>query len=135
MSWRDEKRKAREIVHDKMALPCWIVPAAQGRLPFKTRARLHTARPTATTATMGDIESQGYARAEATHTKLVFMRSEYVPSRNDVVVLEADEAYVVEPERPADDITVTVRVSKMEVPSVQKLLLTIDPPLTFPVEP
>lgn len=130
--WRDQKRQAREIVHETMALPCWHIPAVAGAAPKLVRARLHTARPTAATSAMGDIESLGFAKWEATHTKLVFMRSDCIePKRNDIFVFAPDEAYTVEPERPFDDLTVTVKVSKMEVSAVKKLLTTFDPPLEF----
>lgn len=130
--WREQKRVVRNIVHDTMALPCWHIPATPaGATPKLVRARLHTARPTAATSAMGDIESLGYAKWEATHTKLIFKRDEVEPKRNDVFVFAPDEAYVVEPERPFDDITVTVKVSKMEVADVKRLLATIDPELEF----
>lgn len=129
--WREQKRLARKTVHEQMALPCWRIPAVAGAQPTLVRARLHTARPTATTSAMGNLESQGFAQWEASHTKLVFMRDEVDPKRSDIFVFAPDEAYVVEPERPFDDITVTVKVSKMEVSAVTKLLATIDPPLEF----
>ncbi len=80
---------------------------------------------------MGDIESLGFAKWEAAYTKLVFMRNEVDPKRNDVFIFAHDEAYVVEPERPSDDITVTVKVSKMEIGTLTKLLTTMEPTLEF----
>lgn len=130
-SWRDQKRQARVVVHDTMALPCWHIPHTGGLPPTLTRARLHTARPTATTSAMGDIESLGYAKWEADHTKLVFMRDEVDPKKFDVFIFAPDEAYTVEPERPFDDITVTVKVSRMEVKSAIALVASINPPLEF----
>ena len=115
--WREQKREARHIVHETMALPCWHIK--------------HTARPTVTSSAMGDIESLGYGKWEADHTKLVFMRDEVEPKRNDIFLFAPDEAYVVEPERPFDDITVTVKVSKMEVKSVEALVAAFNPPLEF----
>ena len=129
--WREQKREARKIVHETMALPCWHIPHIGGVQPVLTRARLHTARPTATTSAMGDIESLGYGKWEADHTKLVFMREEVDPKRYDVFIFAPDEAYTVEPERPFDDITVTVKVSRMEVKSAIALVASINPPLEF----
>lgn len=129
--WREQKRAARHIVHETMALPCWHIPFAGGLPPTLTRARLHTARPTATTSAMGDIESMGYAKWEADHTKLVFMRDEVDPKRNDIFIFAPDEAYTVEPERPFDDITVTVKVSRMEVKKAIELVQSMNPPLEF----
>lgn len=130
-SWREQKREVRKIVHETMALPCWHLRNIGGVPPVLTRARLHTARPTATTSAMGDIESMGYGKWEAEHTKLVFMRDEVDPKRNDVFIFGPDEAYTVEPERPFDDITVTVKVSKMEVKSAVALIAALNPPLEF----
>ena len=129
--WREQKREARHIVHETMALPCWHIKHIGGVPPVLTRARLHTARPTVTSSAMGDIESLGYGKWEADHTKLVFMRDEVDPKRNDIFLFAPDEAYVVEPERPFDDITVTVKVSKMEVKSVETLVAAFNPPLEF----
>ena len=129
--WREQKREARHIVHETMALPCWHIPFAGGLPPVLVRARLHTARPTATTSAMGDIESLGFGKWEADHTKLVFMRGEVDPKRYDIFIFGPDEAYQVEPERPFDDISVTVKVSKMEVKTVIELVAAINPPLEF----
>lgn len=129
--WREQKREARKIVHETMALPCWRIPAMVGVAPTLVRARLHTNRPTPTSSAMGDLESQGYAKWEATHDKLVFMRDEVDPKRGDIFVFAPDEAYEVQPERPFDDITVTVKVSRVDKSELAKILLATEPPLEF----
>ena len=130
MGWRDQKRVARNIVHETMALPCWRIPFGGG-VPVITRGRLHVARVTPNTSAMGDIESTGYAQWEEVHTKIVFKRDEVDVKRNDVFVFAPDEAYLVHPERPFDDQTVTVKVSRMDQTELVTLLATLNPALEF----
>lgn len=120
----------RTIVHDTMALPCWRIPFVSGA-PTLVRGRLHTARLNQTNGAMGDLESQGYAQREEIHPKIIFRRDEVDPKRNDIFVFAPDEAYTVQPERPFDDITVTVKVVRMEQVEVAALLAAIVPPLEF----
>ena len=80
---------------------------------------------------MGDIESLGYGKWEASHTKLIFMRDEVDPKRGDIFIFAQDEAYQVEPERPFDDITVTVKVAKVEKSILEPLMASFNPPLEF----
>ena len=80
---------------------------------------------------MGDIESTGYAQWEEIHPKIIFMRDEVDVKRNDVFVFAPDEAYTVHPERPFDDQTVTVKVTRMEQGELATLMAAIDPPLVF----
>ncbi len=127
MSWRDQKRVARQVLHKAMRLACWRV-AASGAAPTPAWARLHVARPTASNEGMGEIESLGYAQRLEIDPHLLFMRSEVEPVKGDVFVFAPEEAYRVEASRPFDDITVTWKVVRLTKAQLEKL-----PPLAFPV--
>jgi len=130
MGWRDQKRVARNAVHDTMALPCWHIPFSPAP-PALKRGRLHTIRVTPKNSAIGDLDSQGYAQIETDQLRLVFMRAEVDPKRNDVFIFAQDEAYRVQPERPFDDQTVTVKVVKLDQSDLVQLLATIVPALEF----
>ncbi len=54
MSWLDIKQKARQVVHDTMALPAQFRP--RGGAAFDGSARLHYK-----VRTFGDLDREGYA--------------------------------------------------------------------------
>lgn len=105
MNWRDQKRSAREVVHDHMAVPCSYY-ATKGGTAISIRARLHLKFDA-----LGDDRSMGWAEIQAQKPKLVFKRSEITPARGAVVYFQPGEAYRIDNLLPPDDQYVTAEVT------------------------
>lgn len=112
MSWRDQKREARRIVHDTMRIPA----VYHGEEATPVNVRLHTKF-----AAIGDDRSMGWAEIQVTRPRVVFMLEDGVtPSRGGVVFIRPGEAYFVENVLPPDDITVTAEVTRMTTEQLRK---------------
>lgn len=111
MSWREQKREARRIVHDTMALDVRYYKT-QSQPHFDVRARLHTKF-----SQIGDDRSMGWAEREAIKPRFIFMKSElptgFVIERNDIIYVQPGEAYVLDNTLPSDDITITTEAVRM----------------------
>lgn len=110
--WRDQKRTARRVVHDTMAIPA-LHYATAGAVAVAIRVRLQTKF-----AQIGDDRSMGWAEREAVKPRLIFMLSEMtsagiVLNRNQIVYFEPGEAYNIDNLLPPDDITVTAEVTRL----------------------
>lgn len=111
-SWREQKRQARAVVHDTMALDAFLYPQP-GATPVPVRVRLHTKF-----TQIGDDRSQGWAERESVQPRMIFMASELAEqgvslTRGQLVWLQQDEAYFVDNTLPADDITITAEITRL----------------------
>lgn len=111
MSWREQKREARHIVHDTMAFDMRYYKT-QSSTPVDVRVRLHTKF-----SQIGDDRSMGWAEREAIKPRLIFMKPElpagFTLERNAVVYVQPGEAYVLDNTLPSDDITITAEAVRM----------------------
>lgn len=105
MNWREQKRSARDIVHDHMAVPCDYY-ATKGAEAVRIRARLHLKFDA-----LGDDRSMGWAEIQAMKPKLVFRASEVDPARGAVIYFQPGEAYRVDNLLPPDDQYIIAEVS------------------------
>lgn len=111
-SWREQKRIARRVVHDTMAIPA-LHYATAGATAVAIRARLQTKF-----AQIGDDRSMGWAEREAVKPRLIFMLAQMeelgiVLNRNQIVYFQPGEAYNIDNLLPPDDITVTAEVTRL----------------------
>lgn len=109
MNWREQKRSARDIVHEHMAVPCEYY-AIKGATAVPIRARLLLKFDA-----LGDDRSMGWAEIQAMKPKLVFKASEVEPVRGAVIYFQPGEAYRVDNLLPPDDQYITAEVTALTV--------------------
>jgi len=118
-NWREQKREARRIVHTTMALDMKFFQTATSS-PVDVRARLHTKF-----TQIGDDRSMGWAEIEAIKPRMIFMLDELPAGlkldRNAVVLVQPGEAYNIDNTLPADDISVTVEVTRLTKRDYEKM--------------
>lgn len=97
MSWREQIRAARGIVHETMSLVCLHV-TPDGGTQNGQRVRYHYSR-----GALGSLPgSDGYGERLANATSVVFDQRDFVPSQNDLLVFESGEVLQVGPVMPPD---------------------------------
>lgn len=97
MSWRDQIRAARGIVHETMAVGCLHL-TPDGTLRGAERVRYHYSR-----GALGDLPGpDGYGERYALPTAVIFDQREFTPAQNDLLVFESGEVLQVGPVYPAD---------------------------------
>jgi hypothetical protein len=111
-AWREQKRQARRVVHNTMALDVLHYTEA-GAMPTPVRARLHTKF-----GQIGDDRSMGWAEMEAVKPRLIFMISDLAAmsvqiERNNIIYVDIGEAYNIDNTLPPDDITITAEVTRL----------------------
>jgi hypothetical protein len=122
-NWREQKREARRIVHNTMALDMKFFQTATSS-PVDVRARLHTKF-----TQIGDDRSMGWAEIEAIKPRIIFMLDELPAGlkldRNAVVLVQPGEAYNIDNTLPADDISVTAEVTRLTKRDYEKMGLPL----------
>lgn len=105
MSWRDQKREVRRIVHRTMQIPA----VYHGEEAIPVNIRLHTKFDA-----IGDDRSMGWAEMQVSRPRVIFMIEDGVePQRGGVVFIQPGEAYFVDNVLPPDEISITAEVSRM----------------------
>ncbi|AEY69570.1 hypothetical protein AH2_00060 [Burkholderia phage vB_BceS_AH2] len=107
MNWREQKRAARQIVHDTMKVEARYYPP-RGAGYTTVHVRLHTKW-----GLIGDSRSMGWAEMEAIKPRLVFMREEQEPETGAVVWIAVGEAYRIDNTNPPDDIERIANVTRL----------------------
>jgi hypothetical protein len=105
MSWREQKREARRIVHETMQIEAQYY-SSRGAAPTTVHVRLQTKFDL-----IGDNRSMGWAEMQAIKPRLVFMREEKEPANGAIVWFQVGEAYRIDNTLKPDDITRTVEVT------------------------
>lgn len=97
MSWREQIRAARGIVHETMSLACLHV-TPDGASQASQRVRYHYSR-----GALGAMPgSDGYGERLANTTSVVVDQRDFVPAQNDLLVFESGAVLQVGPVMPAD---------------------------------
>ena len=114
MSFRDDKRNARRVLHSTMQVPA---------LYFEPDSAVSIASPTPVTVRvhsqitdLGDMQGTSLAYAERAEQvpRVIFMLADLSSASNGgVFSIQAGEAYKIDSLDPADDITQTARVTRM----------------------
>jgi len=110
MTWREQKRAARQIVHTTFGIEAQYY-AAKGAASTTVHVRLQTKFGLITQDPRNARE--GWAQMQSIEPHLVFMRSEQEPAHGAVVWLQIGEAYMIDNTLPPDDITRTTQCSRM----------------------
>lgn len=111
MSFRAIKRKARRVLHQKMRVPAfYIVPGTLDQVPCYVR--VHSEHKA-----LGGVRgtSFAYAEREETSIEIIFMLNQVLPKRGGIVSVEPGEAYCIDHQETPDDITITARVTRLDV--------------------
>lgn len=121
MSWRDQKREARRVVHETMQIQAMYHGDAGVVTPVNVR--LHTKFDA-----IGDDRSMGWAEMQVARPRIIFMIEDGVrPKRNGIVFVQAGEAYSIDNVLPPDDITLTAEVTRMSTAQLIKAGLPTSP--------
>lgn len=114
-TFRDHKRKARRVVHDRMRVPALYIaqPGDEGVL---IHVRVHTKFDA---LTMDSMDNMGLVARRESKPKIIFWRDEMAErgitlERNAVISVEAGEAYALNNADAPDDQTVTFFVTALE---------------------
>ena len=122
--WREQKREARRIVHDTMALDDSLYYSEAGATPVPVRVRLHTKFDA-----IGDDRSMGWAEIEAIRPRVIFLvdsPDSVKPERGGIVFVQMGEAYEIDNTLPSDDITITAEVTRMTARQYKQAALPDD---------
>jgi hypothetical protein len=116
VTFRAIKRAGRQRLHAAMSTPALYIPS-RGATPVPCTVRVHTKFLDAGGLNKGDAE-----RAEA-EPKIIFLKSEVPAPRpqTGIVSVEPGEAYSIVAAEPADDITVTAKVTRMSAANANGL--------------
>ena len=111
--WRNIKRNARRVVHDKMCVPALYLHAP-GAIPFLLTIRgPHNKRP----LSVGELGNQdGWAEREDAQPRLLFWRSELPEGfrQGATISVEPGEAYLLGPFLKPDDVVQAVEVVPLD---------------------
>jgi hypothetical protein len=123
MSFREEKRKAREKLHERLSLVALYLPpdGSGGFLdPIELPARVHyNMAPGFMSYRFSESD---FSQRLEVEPKIIVMKEDLPnPQRNGVFSVEVGEAYQVESVEPVDDITFKLYVSR--IPTDEALLL------------
>lgn len=110
MTWREQKRAARQIVHATFGIEAQYY-ASKGAPSTTVHVRLQT-KFGLLTQLQKDLR-EGWAEMQSIEPHLVFMRSEQEPANGAVVWLQSGEAYMIDNTLPPDDITRTAQCTRM----------------------
>ncbi|WP_425962730.1 hypothetical protein [Rhizobium nepotum] len=111
-SFRDIKRRARADVHLHMRVRAFYL-ADRNAAPVQCFVRVHTKFQA-----LGDQAGTNlnYAEREDVTPRIILWREELPqPSRNAIISVEAGEAYQIDNVLPADDLTITAMVTRMDL--------------------
>lgn len=110
-SFRDIKRNARRDVQKHMRVPALYL-ATVGAVPVPCFVRVHTKFQA-----LGDMKGTNfnYAEYEDISPRIILWREEIPqPVRNAIISVEAGEAYYLDNIQPADDLSITATVAKLD---------------------
>jgi hypothetical protein len=108
MTWREQKREARRILHDTMQIEA-LYYASHGASPETVHVRLKIEFD----AIGNPRLSAGRAEMQSVKPHLIFMRDEKEPKNGAVVWFETGEAYRIDNTLLPDDITRTAEVTRL----------------------
>ncbi len=111
-TFRDHKRRARRNVHKHMRVAAFYL-ADRNAVPVPCFVRVHTKFQA-----LGDQAGTNlnYAEREDVTPRIIFWREELPqPSRNAIISVEVGEAYQIDNIEPADDLTITAMVTRMDL--------------------
>lgn len=113
MGWREQKRAAKDIVHDTMHYPALYLPTFP--LPTDVEPTACTVRIHTKWGALGDQKgvSFDYATREDVQPKIIFRLSEVTPARKGIVSVAAGEAYRIDVLEEPDDQYQTAVVVRM----------------------
>ena len=89
MGWADTRAAARLAVHQEFGLPATYTAPDVGAVPLPITVRWHTK-----SVRHGDLDREGYAQQNEDVNRMLFDRTEIVPIRNGVVVLDGMTYFV-----------------------------------------
>lgn len=108
-TFRDQKRAARQTLHDTLAEPVLYIPV-KGAAPVTVTARVHLSFDA-----VGELRRSGFAEGVELTPSAIFMVSEIDPARLAVFVTESLGAFLIDQTDPPDDISVKVRIARLPV--------------------
>jgi hypothetical protein len=116
-SFRALKRRSRRHVHDRMKVPALYI-ASTGANPVPINVRIH--RGFDKSGDIGGRNNDWMSREDIKDPALVFMLDEVATAgitlaRPAVISVQDGEAYQIDRMEPADDITVTAKVTRLEL--------------------
>lgn len=107
--FREEKREARELLHEYMSVPalCFMDPASA---PTPVTVRVHEKW-----SPIGDLKGTNfnYAEVEDVTPRIVFWASEITPKGKMFVSIERGVAYQIDVVLPRDGQTITAIANRM----------------------
>jgi hypothetical protein len=110
MGLRDIKAKARADLHQAMRVGAFYYTDANAT-PIPCNVRVHTKF-----AALGDQKGTSFSYAETREMvpRLIFWKSEIDPDNRGMVMIAADEGYLIDHVDPPDGLTVTAQVSNLD---------------------
>lgn len=104
-SFREIKRNARRLLHERMKVEVVYVHPSPAIQPIEITVRIHSKM-----VSHGDLEGGQYAQIHEIEPRIIFMRDQVTVRNQALVVVEPGEIYRVITVLPPDDITVTAEV-------------------------
>lgn len=116
VTFREQKRQARQQLHQALSEPALYFPERTGD-PIAVTVRLHLSF-----GLLGDLLATrvGYAEAQEMTPRIVFWNAEVTPARDGIVVTKDMGAFHVENVQPPDDVTTTGFVYKILPDTVRR---------------
>ncbi|ASW27640.1 hypothetical protein JT317_gp21 [Klebsiella phage YMC16/01/N133_KPN_BP] len=115
MTFRDQKRKARRQLHQRLAEPVLYLTDPDAT-PVDITVRLHLRFDA-----LGELltVSAGFADRQELTPRIIFMNDQISPKRNAIVVTKDMGAFNIETDVAPDDITTTAMVTPVSKSMVQ----------------
>lgn len=107
MTFREQKRQARQQLHSAMAEPVLYIPF-KGATPQAVTGRVHL-----NFEALGELRRAGFAELSDLTPQAIFQQADLAPVRTAVFVTEDMGAFQIEQVDPPNDITVLVRISRL----------------------
>lgn len=106
MTFREQKRAARQMLHEVMAEPVLYLPFKEAEA-VSTTARLHL-----NFEALGELRRSGFAEAVEMTPRAIF-KTEITAARMAVFVTQDMGAFQIDQVDPPNDITVQVRIIRL----------------------
>lgn len=107
MTFREQKRIARQQLHSAMAEPVLYIPFKDAE-PQAVTARVHL-----NFEALGELRRSGFAEVSDLTPQVIFQKADLVPTRTAVFVTQDMGAFQLEQVDPPNDITVMARISRL----------------------
>lgn len=105
--FRDVKRKARRDLHAHMEVAAlYLVTPTATPVPCTVRVWTKWGQ-------MGKLAGAGWAELQETAPKIIFVEPSFRPRAQALVSIEPGEAYRIDTTQPADDISITAEVTRL----------------------